>query len=89
MCVCVCVFTSIFLKEGNRSGVYDTKLVLLDRNEIFSSDVFYLDIYLSSKLKKFLITYNVRSARWWGTHDQKQSKISFPQEGHPGGETTT
>lgn len=51
--MCVCVFTSVFLKEGNRSGVYDTKLVLLDRNEIFSSDVFYLDIYLSSKLKKF------------------------------------
>lgn len=48
----MCVFTSIFLKEGNRSGVYDTKLALLDSNEIFSSDVFYLDIYLFSKLIK-------------------------------------
>lgn len=53
--VCVCVFISIFLKEGNRSGVYDTKLALLESDEIFSSDVFYLDIYLFSKLKNFLI----------------------------------
>ena len=53
--MCVCVFISIFLKEGNRSGVYDTKLALLESDEIFSSDVFYLDIYLFSKLKNFLI----------------------------------
>ena len=30
---CVCVFTS--KKEGNRSRAYDTKLALLENNEIF------------------------------------------------------